>query len=243
MTKYSMKRLLLMTMLCCGLTAAAQNEKGTFSIKPLVGVNMTTLPGGLSDDYYHNKFGLTAGVEAEYGVNSWLGLSLGAIYSEQGAKIDGELVAYAYDDQYAYWESTKSDGKVKCNYVNLPLMASFYVPAIKGLALKAGVQMGILVSSRTQADVDAVVDVYEKRDGMSFRLDGYPMPVQATVDSKCDCKSLDFGIPIGFSYESRHIVLDARYYFGLAQLDDSPIKLEGVRTPWQSITLGYRLHL
>ena len=53
-----MKRLLLMTMLCCGLTAAAQNEKCTFSIKPLVGVNMTTLPGGLSDDYYHNKFGL-----------------------------------------------------------------------------------------------------------------------------------------------------------------------------------------
>ena len=70
MTKYSMKRLLLMTMLCCGLTAIAQNEKGTFSIKPLVGVNMTTLPGGLSDDYYHNKFGLTAGVEAEYGVKS-----------------------------------------------------------------------------------------------------------------------------------------------------------------------------
>ena len=65
-----MKRLLLMTMLCCGLTAIVQNEKGTFSIKPLVGVNMTTLPGGLSDDYYHNKFGLTAGVEAEYGVKS-----------------------------------------------------------------------------------------------------------------------------------------------------------------------------
>jgi hypothetical protein len=54
---------------------------------------------------------------------------------------------------------------------------------------------------------------------------------------------LDFGIPIGFSYESRHIVLDARYYFGLTKIDDSPINREDVRNRCLSITLGYRLHL
>jgi hypothetical protein len=56
------------------------------------------------------------------------------------------------------------------------------------------------------------------------------------------CKSIDFGLPIGLSYEYKNIVLDARYYFGLTKIDktDNP---DTARNQYLSITLGYKFHL
>jgi hypothetical protein len=56
------------------------------------------------------------------------------------------------------------------------------------------------------------------------------------------CKSVDFGIPLGLSYEYKNIVLDARYYFGLTKIDktDDP---DSARNQYLSITLGYKFNL
>ena len=56
------------------------------------------------------------------------------------------------------------------------------------------------------------------------------------------CKSIDFGIPIGLSYEYKNVTLDARYYFGLTKLDKTEDP-ENTRNRCLSITLGYRFHL
>ena len=69
------------------MAVSAQNPKGRFSVTPMAGINVTGLSGGTLDAYKY-KVRMTAGAEAEYSVNDWLGLSLGAFYSQQGANID-----------------------------------------------------------------------------------------------------------------------------------------------------------
>ncbi|MBQ9656906.1 MAG: outer membrane beta-barrel protein, partial [Prevotella sp.] len=87
-----MKKLMMMAVAMLVASAVwAQNEKGTFSIKPMAGINVTGFSGGTVDDVYHYKVRFTAGLEAEYACNNWLGVSLGAVYSQQGANIDGGL--------------------------------------------------------------------------------------------------------------------------------------------------------
>ena len=56
------------------------------------------------------------------------------------------------------------------------------------------------------------------------------------------CKSVDFGIPVGLSYEYKNIMLDARYYFGLTKIDKTE-NPDTAKNRYLSITLGYRFGL
>ena len=210
----------------------------------MAGVNLSTF-GNATADIYRMKVGLTGGAELEYGLNPWLGLSLGLMYSEQGAKIDGSVDGMVIDEMGSRWSiNTLMDGKLKCSYLNLPLMANIYIPSLKGLALKAGVQVGILTSDKITTDVRLAMrnlDSFEPwvlRDGTQndVSLKNY------SVEMSDVCKSIDFGIPLGLSYEYKNIVLDARYYFGLTKIDktDDP---DNAQNRYLSITLGYRFGL
>ena len=243
-----MKRLKMIRTLillsCVATMAQAQNDKGTFSIKPMAGVNVSTFSGGIVSDLYHTKAGFTAGIEAEYGINNWLGLSLGLIYSQQGAKVDGSvsgIVTEETGDQYL--TKVQYDGKIQADYLNLPLMANFYIPVIHGLALKTGIQMGILVKDRMNAKT--IVETIKIRTSGYWDLDetgNYLRMTETNVSLSDICKSIDFGIPIGLSYEYKNVTLDARYYFGLTKLDKTEDP-ENTRNRCLSITLGYRFHL
>ncbi len=239
------KKSFLVVMMLLQMTfAMAQNEVGKLSIKPMAGVNLSTF-GNATADIYRMKVGLTGGAELEYGLNPWLGLSLGLMYSEQGAKIDGSVDGMVIDEMGSRWSiNTLMDGKLKCSYLNLPLMANIYIPSLKGLALKAGVQVGILTSDKITTDVRLAMrnlDSFEPwvlRDGTQndVSLKNY------SVEMSDVCKSIDFGIPLGLSYEYKNIVLDARYYFDLTKIDktDDP---DNAQNRYLSITLGYRFGL
>ena len=78
----------------------------------------------------------------------------------------------------------------RLNYLNIPILANFYVT--NGLALKAGIQPGFLLSGKYRAKVD----------GGSWN----------TEDTKHYFKSTDFSIPVGISYTfEQGLVIDARY--------------------------------
>lgn len=133
-----MKRLLaLAAFIGLSIGVKAQNPVGKFSWKPMVGVNISTLANSNLDiymstlangdfDMYSTKAAFTGGFEMEYGVNRWLGASAGLVYSQQGAKVDGTLFVQFYDDQYEYYTLTQMDGKLKCDYLNIPVMANIY---------------------------------------------------------------------------------------------------------------------
>ena len=235
-----MKTVLSLIFLCCSMATMAQNEKGAFSIRPMAGVNLSDFSGGVSDDFYHMKAGLAVGLEAEYGISRSFSLSLGAFYSQMGAKVDGTLKAMAVNDEYMVYIENKDKGKVTCNYITLPLMANFYVPAIKGLALKVGAQMGIMASSRIKADVDARTEAYLRNEPTRTPTTANE---QLTIDQDTESKSLDFGIPFGMSYEHKNVIVDLRYYFGLTKIDDSANNREDIRNRCLTLTLGYRLPL
>ena len=83
------KALVLAVFACWAAQLTAQSAKGKFSIKPMMGINVTDFSGSLVGDIYHPKVRFAAGAEMEYGITDWLGLTLGAVYSQQGASIDG----------------------------------------------------------------------------------------------------------------------------------------------------------
>ena len=243
------KIILIATLVCWTVGMAAQNPKGCLSIKPMAGVNISTFANG-TEGMYHTKVGFTGGVEMEYGVNDWLGLSLGMLYSEQGAKVDGTIqLLYMYDQDQVekYITASQLEGKLKCNYLNLPLMANIYIPVVKGLALKAGVQMGILTSDKMAVEAMTVIaKVPSQGNNNQFRYVDSSNPDTQVMNQKVSvsdvCKSIDLGIPVGLSYEYKNISLDARYYFGLTKIDKTE-NPDNAQNRYLSITLGYRFHL
>ena len=234
-------------MVCANVRA--QQHVGTWNIQPRMGMNVSTISNAIDASY---KVGIMGGVEADYQVNKWLGVSLGAEYSQQGYKTDALtwlVVNFKrnydnspiYEDIINRWHWLKTDGK-KCHleYINFPFMANVYI--IKGLALKAGIQFGIL----TKAD--------------------YPSEVFGEENSKINIRSflnaVDISVPLGISYEYANFVLDARYHFGLPKVKTDDFMKDAstedrhiyyivtnvnekscLRNSYLSVTLGYKFHL
>ena len=188
-----MKKILLMAaIVLSSIAAKAQTEPGTFTLMPKVGLNMANTTGGDSK----MKAGAVAGVEAEYRVNNLLGVSAGVLYSMQGCKDD------------------EGDGKTKADYINIPILANFYV--WKGLALKVGIQPGFMTSCK-----------YD--DG------------EEDWDMKDACETFDFSIPVGASYEYKDFVLDLRYNIGVTKINkESGPGQDDSRNGVLAITLGYK---
>ncbi len=105
----------------------AQQKAGTFSITPKVGVTVSNFSGKMPVKAYYsvipplpsdvilsaeslsetaciefnkskNKFGITAGAEAQYQFSNIFGISFGAFYTQQGASYDTKGFSYTGDN-------------------------------------------------------------------------------------------------------------------------------------------------
>ena len=235
---------MLAVTLAITLGVVAQNQKGTFSIRPMAGISIANLSSSL-DDYYHNQVGLTAGIEVEYAVSNQAGISLGVIYSQQGAEIDGSTdLRYTDDNGQQHAEYSEYKGHLRANYINLPLMVNYYIPVVRGLAIKAGIQVGLRSDERLKADQLSERHAYlPSSDVFTMQPSGLVAEMWSMVFNETDVsKSVDFGIPVGLSYEYKNVTLDARYCFGLTKTDKI-LEAEDNRNRTFSVTLGYRFNL
>ena len=117
-------------------------------------------------------------------------------------------------------------------------MVNYYV--VKGLAIKAGIQVGLRCDDRLKEDQLFIRHGnLPSANGTSGLVNGM---WSRTINETDACKSIDFGIPVGLSYEYKNVTLDARYYFGLTKIDNSQ-ELENIRNRTFSVTLGYRFNL
>jgi len=135
-----MKKIFLsLIMMVSSIASFAQYEAGTFSIRPEFGfteAQFIMTEEHKSDLYYSEsryKTGLTAGVELDYQIKKWLGISAGALYSQQGARGRKGV-----------------DIKLKYDYLTVPVLANFY--PCKGLGLKIGLQPAYLLSAKMTGD-------------------------------------------------------------------------------------------
>ncbi|MBR6035384.1 MAG: PorT family protein [Bacteroidaceae bacterium] len=205
--------------------ANAQNEVGQISVAPVVGINLSTLT---KTEGSKMKFGIAAGAVAEYGVTEQFGVSVGLIYSQQGCKYkdrgDGGYDDYAaraesyddyydwYDYEYEGYDGPSGGDKLNLGYLNIPIMAQYYV--IPGLALKAGIQPGVLVSAKS-----------------------------GSVKMKEYCNKFDVAIPVGASYEIANFVIDARYNIGLTKVPKKSYSDSKANNSVFQFTVGYKFKL
>ncbi len=202
------KIMMIAAMMVATVAAKAQFEPGTFSLQPKAGFVLSSITG----EGTKYKPGFTAGLEGQYQINNWLGLSAGVHYAMAGYKL-----------------KDIDDAKVNASYINIPVMAKFYVT--KGLALNAGVQLGFLTSAKEK---------YSNDD----------------IDIKELCNKTDFSIPLSIAYEfTNGLSFEARYNAGLTNFFKKDVinaieYVEGTRVRSEDnknssfmITVGYKFAL
>ena len=179
-----MKKLFVIAALMVATLSA--NAQQMF-IKPMVGGTLATLTGDTEGNKM--KLGLVAGAEFGYNINDMFAVTAGALVSLQGSKFD--------DNSY------QKDITTNLTYLNIPILANVYIAP--GLAIKAGVQPGFLLSRKTKLD----------------ELIGSGSWTSVEHTSTDGMKKVDFSIPLGLSYEISDFVIDARYNLGLTNINDT----------------------
>ncbi len=191
----------------------AQQETGSWTLTPRVGINSSNMSvEDLWTDFDHavsakRKWGFVGGIDAEYHAWQQIGISVGAYYSNEG---------YTYG-------TVDNLGKVTqtLHFINIPVLVNFYIEPniLPGLALKAGVQLGYLVSGKYKDNVTSITNT-------------------------SDFKRVNVSIPAGISYCYRNFVADLRYNIGLMNLCNVELDVED---SWKTnslwLTLGYQFKL
>ena len=221
----------LLVALVASVSSFAQVEKGTFTLQPMVGIDVTSLSGnGLIGDFYRtnpigtykSKLGFVGGVEGAYQFTDRFGLSVGVLYAMGGAKIGD----WSLEGKSLIVDGVTHDSKLSVSALNVPVLANVYV--WKGLALKAGIQPQFLLSANNTVKVEA--------KGKTL--------VDEDIDLKEGCNSVSLSVPVGASYDFPFgLTVDARYNIGItnvAKYDDN--KVIGKHNMFQ-VTVGYKFHL
>ena len=194
-----MKKVLLMAVaLVAALSVKAQGE---MFLKPMVGATLSTFT---SADNAKMKFGIVGGAEFGYQLADPFAVTVGALVSMQGS---------AADDTNIY-----KDVKNTLTYLNVPILANYYI--IPGLAVKAGIQPGFMLSAKSKGS-EKIGGSWVDYDHSG--TDGY--------------KTFDLSIPLGLSYEISDFVIDARYNLGLTKVGDGGDSKNSVIM----VTLGYKI--
>mgnify|MGYP003671343855 CR=1 FL=1 len=202
-----MKKLVLSAAVALmAITANAQDATTstdiTFGAK--AGVNLATLSGDIEDN--SSKIGFHVGGYAEFMVSDKFSVQPELVFSQQGTKEDYSESASFGGDSYSYEEETK----IKANYLNLPVLAKFYVA--DGFSLEAGPQVGFLLS----ADLESEFTETETIGGVTTTESG-----SFEADAKDAYKGIDFGLAVGAGYKlDGGLNFALRYNLGLSSVSE-----------------------
>jgi hypothetical protein len=148
-----MKRILLLIATFTALMQLfAQHSVGTFTLQPKAGVNIASMQKGDG-----TRIGFVGGLEGEYQLTDMVSLSVGALYSQQGNKVN----IYSYNKDITY----------KYDYINVPILANVYI--LKGFAVKLGVQPGFLVHDNLPAEANTKSFDFSIPIGLSYEYKNF----------------------------------------------------------------------
>ena len=214
-----MKRVFItLLLLSATIGIEAQHNHKRWSLIPRIGINSSkttdnqywVLPETTEKEMAkvrdtNRKVGIVAGLDADYMFTKWLGGTLGVTYSNEGFK---------------KYEITQD-----LNYLNISALANIYT--FKGLALKSGIQYGILLGAHND-----VKHREATKEALGYNLN----------NNKRDYRNENWSIPIAVSYEYKNIVLDLRYNIGIKNIYSHKVD-DDYKTKSLWLTLGYRLKM
>ena len=160
-----------------------------------LGLNISSFSGDVSDS--KALIGFHLGGFAEIKINDKFSVQPELLFSTQGEKFE-------YSESDVDFGSYSEEGKTKLNYLNVPVLAKYYVA--EKFAILAGPQIGILMSAKEDISITET-------------FDGETDSFSESIDAKDFYKSLALSFNIGASYSfTDKIFVDARYNLGLSSI-------------------------
>ena len=185
-----MKKNLLSAAIFLTAISYAQNVK--YGAK--LGLNISNFSGDVENS--KSLIGAQIGGFAEISISDKFAIQPELLFSMQGAKSE-------YSESNVDY-SLSEESKSKLNYLNVPVLAKYYVA--DKFALLAGPQFGFLISAKEKYDFSET--------SMGTTDSG-----SDSIDTKDFYKSLALSFNIGASYSvTEKIFVDARYNLGLSSL-------------------------
>lgn len=196
--------LTLLGLVAISTTAVAQQE---VKFGPKAGVNFANLSGVDNADM------MTAfhfGAVAEIKFNEKFSVQPEVVYSAQG-----------YTGDYMIGSSKVADYTQKLDYVNVPIMAKYYI--VEGFSVEAGPQVGFLVKAESK---------FENKEAGVTLTDG---------DNKDFYKSTDFGLNFGLAYDlPMGVFFGARFNLGLSDIRNNTDSGDAIKNNVIQVGVGYK---
>ncbi|GGX03281.1 porin family protein [Aquimarina muelleri] len=178
------KTLIFVVLVSFSLITIAQEEDVRFGVK--TGVNLANISGDNTEGF-EGRTSFHLGSVVEIPITDKFAFQPEVSYSSQGDKFKNNLLGL----------SAKTT--MKLDYINIPLIAKYYV--IQGFTLQAGPQIGFLISAKSKVEA---------------------MDVNKETDIDDNFKSIDFGVILGLGYQlDMGAFFDARYNIGLSNINDA----------------------
>jgi len=197
------------TLTLLGLVAFSTSALAQQEVKfgPKAGVNFANITGKDAED---NKMliGFHVGAFAEIKFNDKFAIQPEILYSAQGNKRESSAPSMG--------ATVKEDRKI--NYINVPIMAKYYI--VPSFAVEAGPYVGFLTSANSK---------------------GSQTIAGVTTDTETDIKdftnSIDFGVGAGVSFNlDNGFFIGARYNLGLTKLGkDSTQTIGGMEVSTEAL--------
>ena len=179
-----MKKLLLIAAVAVSGFTSANAQDINWGAK--AGLNFASIAGDGTEEL-SGKTGFHIGFLAEMILTDQFAIQPEILYSTQGAK--GEISESEFNAKQ----------QLNLNYVNIPIMAKYYI--MDGLNLELGPQVGFLVTAEANYE--------ETAEGESF---------SESEDIKDELNSTDLALAGGLGYKMGKIFLNARYGVGLSNI-------------------------
>lgn len=199
------------------VSVAQITEKGV-----KVGLNLANASGDDIEDT-KNKMGFAVGGYILYPLNETITMRVEAMYSQKGAKMEGEMPMYTTTSTWPYYtvEMVDYTATMSIDYIEIPILFQYDIQSSGTMVpcVFAGPYLALKMSAKQK---------YEAGD-------------ESETEDLEDVRGMDYGIILGVGAKvTDKVSIDARYSMGLATIDD-----EGdfdAKHKVIAITAGYALN-
>lgn len=162
------KTLFVASFVMISMYVNAQQEVGTLSFQPRVGLNIARYTDAEDTS---PRFGIASGAELEYQMTKKFSMAAGVLYSMQGVRADAQT------------DYGKTKINFKTDYINIPIIANIYL--LKGLAIKFGLQPGFNINAKYSFSSGIYSGSYSLSNiGVKVKTFDLAIPVGLSYESK-----------------------------------------------------------